>query len=41
MPTLNWIGKEKVINHHLDVPYKILKHKYTAPRSGATRQTWS
>lgn len=29
MPTLNWIGKEKVINHHLDVPYKILDKQYT------------
>lgn len=29
MPTLNWIGKEKVINHHQDVPYKILEHQYT------------
>lgn len=28
MPTLNWIGKEKVINHHLDVPYKILEPQY-------------
>lgn len=28
MPTLNWIGKEKVINHHRDVPYKILEHVY-------------
>ncbi len=28
MPTLNWIGKEKVINHHMDVPYKILEHSY-------------
>lgn len=28
MPTLHWIGKEKVINHHLDVPFKVLKHKY-------------
>jgi len=28
MPTLNWIGKEKVVNHHLDVPYRILEHKY-------------
>jgi adenine-specific DNA-methyltransferase len=28
MPTLNWIGKEKVINHHLDVPFKILEHTY-------------
>lgn len=24
MPTLHWIGKDKVINHHLDVPFKIL-----------------
>jgi adenine-specific DNA-methyltransferase len=28
MPTLHWIGKEKVINHHLEVPYKILEHIY-------------
>lgn len=28
MPTLNWIGKEKVINHHLDVPYRVLEHSY-------------
>jgi adenine-specific DNA-methyltransferase len=28
MPTLNWIGKDKVLNHHLDVPYKILEHSY-------------
>ena len=28
MPTLNWIGKEKVINHHQDVPYKILEPQY-------------
>ncbi len=25
MPTLNWIGKEAVINHHLDVPFRLLK----------------
>ncbi|WP_370634660.1 hypothetical protein [Cesiribacter sp. SM1] len=29
MPTLNWIGKEKVINHHKDVPFKILEPIYT------------
>lgn len=29
MPTLHWIGKEKVINHHLEVPYKILEHQYS------------
>ncbi len=28
MPTLNWIGKEKVINHHLDVPFRTLKAEY-------------
>lgn len=28
MPTLNWIGKEKVVNHHQDVPYRVLDHKY-------------
>ena len=29
MPTLNWIGKEKVINHHLDVPFRTLERKYS------------
>lgn len=29
MPTLNWIGKEAVINHHHDVPFKTLEQKYT------------
>ena len=28
MPTLTWIGKDKVINHHHDVPYRVLEHKY-------------
>jgi len=28
MPTLHWIGKEKVVNHHLDVPYRVLEHSY-------------
>jgi adenine-specific DNA-methyltransferase len=28
MPTLQWIGKEKVINHHMDVPFKVLEHLY-------------
>lgn len=25
MPTLNWIGKEVVVNHHLQVPFHLLK----------------
>ncbi len=29
MPTLNWIGKEKVINHHQEVPFKTLESQYT------------
>jgi adenine-specific DNA-methyltransferase len=28
MPSLHWIGKDKVINHHLDVPYRVLEHQY-------------
>lgn len=28
MPTLHWIGKDKVINHHMDVPFKTLEHSY-------------
>ncbi len=23
MPTLHWIGKDKVINHHLDIPFRL------------------
>ena len=28
MPTLHWIGKDKVVNHHLDVPFRVLDHIY-------------
>lgn len=28
MPTLNWIGKDKVVNHHQEVPFHTLEHKY-------------
>ena len=28
MPTLNWIGKDKVVNHYQDVPFRVLDHKY-------------
>lgn len=28
MPTLTWIGKDKVVNHHHDVLYRVLEHKY-------------
>lgn len=29
MPTLEWIGKDKVINHHQQVPYRVLEPRYT------------
>ena len=25
MPTLNWIGKDVIINHHMEVPFCLLK----------------
>ena len=28
MPTLNWIGKDKIITHHTDVPFRVLEHSY-------------
>lgn len=28
MPTLTWIGKNKIVNHHQEVPYRVLEHKY-------------
>lgn len=28
MPTLTWTGKEKVINHHQDVTFRTLEHRY-------------
>jgi len=34
MPTLHWIGKDKVINHHHDVPFKVLDHQYTFNGNG-------
>jgi adenine-specific DNA-methyltransferase len=36
MPTLNWIGKDKVINHHQDVPYKVLEQQYTFSNGSET-----
>ena len=43
MPTLNWIGKDKVISHHQDVPYRVLERKYgfTAKNGDQTEPTES
>ena len=27
-PSLSWIGKDKVLNHHNEVPYRVLEKKY-------------
>ncbi len=29
MPELTWIGKEKVVNHHQEVPFRVLERQYT------------
>nr|WP_325214173.1 site-specific DNA-methyltransferase [uncultured Oscillibacter sp.] len=29
MPTLEWIGKDKVVNHHQEVPFRVLEDRYT------------
>ena len=39
MPTLHWIGKDKIINHHQEVPYKVLDHEYGFSESGKTETT--
>ncbi|RYF81839.1 MAG: site-specific DNA-methyltransferase [Comamonadaceae bacterium] len=33
MPTLNWVGKDKVVNHHHEVPFRVLNKvsTFTAP----------
>ena len=34
MPTLEWIGKEKVINHHQEVPFRVLDRQYSFDEDG-------
>lgn len=34
MPTLDWIGKDKVVNHHQEVPYRVLEHQYGFTKKG-------
>ena len=28
MPTLDWIGKAKVVSHHQEVPFRVLERQY-------------
>lgn len=34
MPTLNWIGKDKVLNHHLEVPFHVMERQYSFDEAG-------
>ena len=34
MPSLEWIGKDKVVNHHLEVPYHVLERQYSYDEDG-------
>lgn len=36
MPTLHWVGKDKVVNHHHDVPFRLLDKQYTFTANGGT-----
>ena len=35
MPTLEWIGKEKVVNHHQEVSYRVLERRYSYGDAGS------
>jgi adenine-specific DNA-methyltransferase len=41
MPTLTWVGKDKVVNHHHDVPFRVLRHesRFEAPEGTPTNST--
>lgn len=38
MPELNWVGKEKVITHHLDVPFRVLDRQFSYDEHGQTEE---
>ena len=38
MPTLEWIGKSKVVNHHQEVPFRVLERKYSFDENGQHRE---
>lgn len=41
MPTLNWIGKDKIMTHHNDVPFHVLDHKYGFRSSNPDDQSYT
>ena len=34
MLTLEWIGKNKVVNHHQEVPFRVLERQYSFDEQG-------
>ena len=38
MPELTWVGKDKVITHHLDVPLRVLDRKYSFDEVGQSER---
>ena len=34
MPALEWIGKNKVVNHHQEVPFRVLERQYSFDEQG-------
>ena len=41
MPTLHWVGKDKVRHHHRDVPYRVLRdhYRFAAPDGAPANST--
>ncbi len=37
MPVLNWLGKDKIVNHHNEVPYKVLNRVYSYDKENGKR----
>lgn len=40
MPTLNWIGKDKIQKHHHEVAFRALEHKYGFNAQGQQEKPW-
>lgn len=38
MPKLTWVGKEKVVNHHQEVPFRVLENQYNFTASDSNSQ---
>ena len=41
MPTLNWVGKDKVVKYHSEVPFRTFRKEYnfTAPEGTPANST--